>query len=80
LPQVTKEAAIEIVAEFVKKQKNTDKIDVALVEQSTDGWIVRGTFPLDLEGHQWAEKFAVVIDWKGKVKSTDYALHYFSTK
>ena len=53
---------------------NTDKIDVAVIEEQSDGWIVRGTCPIDFEGHQWAERFAVVVDLKGKIKTTDYAL------
>ena len=76
MPQMSKEAASEIVVDFLKKKKNTEKIDVALVEEQSDGdgWIVRGTCPIDLEGHPWAEKFAVVVDLKGKIKTTDYAL------
>ena len=74
MPQVSKEAASEIVVDFLKKQKNTDKIDVAMIEEQSDGWMVRGTCPIDLEGHQWAERFAVVVDLKGKIKATDFAL------
>jgi hypothetical protein len=37
-------------------------------------WIVRGTCPIDLEGHPWAEKFEVIIDQKGKVISLDISL------
>jgi hypothetical protein len=36
--------------------------------------VVRGTCPIDLEGHPWAERFAVVVDLKGRIKTTDYAL------
>jgi hypothetical protein len=74
MPQVSKEAASEIVVDFLKKQKNTDRIDVAVIEEQSDGWLVRGTCPIDLEGHPWAEKFAVVVDLKGKIKTTDFAL------
>ncbi len=74
MPQLSKETASNIAVEFLKKQKNTQKIDVAMIEEGKDGWVIRGTCPIDLAGHQWAEKFAVIIDWKGKVKSTDYAL------
>jgi hypothetical protein len=69
MPQVSKESASQIAVDYLKKKKNTEKIDVAAVEQQDDGFIVRGTCPIDLEGHQWAEKFEVVIDLKGKVKS-----------
>jgi hypothetical protein len=74
LPQISKESANQIAINFLKKEKNSEKIDIALVEEKSDGYVIRGTCPIDLEGHQWAEKFAVVIDWKGKVKSTNYAL------
>ena len=74
MTQVSKESASEIAVDFLKKRKNRDKIDVALVEEQSDGWMVRGTCPIDLEGHQWAERFAVVVDLKGKIKTTDFAL------
>jgi len=74
MPQMSKEAASEIVVDFLKKQKNTDKIDVAMIEEQSDGFMIRGTCPIDLEGHQWAERFAVVVDLKGKIKTIDYAL------
>ena len=71
---MSKEAAGEIVVDFLKKQKNTDKIDVAMIEEQSDGFMVRGTCPIDLEGHQWAERFAVVVDLKGKIKKIDCGL------
>ena len=74
MPQVTRESASEIVVEFLKKQKNTDRIDVAMVEDHDEGYLVRGTCPIDLEGHPWAERFAVLVDLKGRIKTTDYAL------
>ena len=74
MSQMSKEAASEIVVDFLKKRKNTDKIDVAMIEEQSDGFMVRGTCPIDLEGHPWAERFAVVVDLKGKIKTIDYAL------
>ena len=74
MPQVTRESASEIVIDFLKKKKNTDKIDVAMVEDHDEGYVVRGTCPIDLEGHPWAERFAVVVDLKGRIKTIDYAL------
>ncbi len=74
MPQVSKESASQTVINYLKKEKCTDKVDVAMVEEKTDCFIVRGITPIDLEGHQWAERFTVVVDSKGKVKSTDYAL------
>lgn len=66
--------ATEIAVEFLKKRKNTERIEVSSVEQRDGCWVVRGTCPIDLEGHPWAEKFEVVIDGKGKIKSTDFSL------
>jgi hypothetical protein len=74
MPQVSKESASQIAVEFLQKQKNTDKIDVAVIEEQSNGWMVRGTCPIDLEGHPWIEKFAVVVDWKGKIRDINYAL------
>ena len=74
MTQVSKEFASQVVVDFLKKQKNTDKIDVAMIEEQSDGFMIRGTCPIDLEGHQWAERFAVVVDLKGKIKTIDYAL------
>jgi hypothetical protein len=74
LPQVSKESAGQVVVEYIKKQKKADKVDVALIECKSDGYIVRGITPINLEGHNWAERFTVQVDNKGKVKSADYAL------
>jgi hypothetical protein len=74
MPQTSKESASQIAIEYVKQQKNTDRIDVAVIEEQDDGWMIRGTCPIDLEGHPWVEKFAVVVDWKGKIKDVNYGL------
>ncbi len=71
---ISKEAAERAAVEFVKNKKNTDKIDVATIEPNGLNWVIRGTCPIDLEGHMWAEKFEVVVDSKGKIKSMDCAL------
>jgi hypothetical protein len=74
MPQLSKESASQIAVEFLKEQKSTDKIDVAVIEEHDEGWMVRGTCPINLEGHPWVEKFAVVVDWKGKIKESNYGL------
>jgi hypothetical protein len=66
--------AQQIARDFLKRKKNTERIAVASVEQEQEVWIVRGTCPIDLEGHPWAEKFEVIVDQKGKVKSMDCSL------
>jgi len=67
---VSKENAQQIAVEHIRKRKNTEKVDVAAVEQMREDWVIRGTCPIDMEGHPWAERFEVVIDPKGKVKSS----------
>ena len=74
MSQLSKESASQIVVEFLKKQKGTDKIDVALIEMQDNCWVVRGTSPIQFGEMQWPERFAVVIDLKGKIKSTDFGL------
>jgi hypothetical protein len=74
LPHVSKESAGQVVVAYLKKQKKADKVDVAMVEERSDGYIVRGITPINLEGHNWAERFTVQVDNKGKVKSADFAL------
>ncbi len=67
---VSKENAQQIAVDHIRKRKNTERIDVAAVEQQRDDWVIRGTCPIDMEGHPWAERFEVVVDAKGKVKSS----------
>jgi len=74
MSQVSKEYASQIAVEYLKKQKNTDRIQVAIVELEDNCWVIRGTCPLEFRETQWPEKFSVVIDAKGKIKSTDYGL------
>jgi len=74
MQNISTEAAQQIAVDYLKKMKNTEKIDVSTVEQKNGVWVIRGTCPIDLEGHPWAEKFEVILDEKGKIKSTDFAL------
>jgi hypothetical protein len=71
---ITVESAKQIAVEFLKQRKSTDRVDVSTVEQNKDIWVIRGTCPIDLEGHPWAERFEVIVDTKGKVKSINFAL------
>jgi hypothetical protein len=74
LKDITNEVAQQIVRDYLIKKKNTEKIDVSIVEKKHGAWIVRGTCPIDLEGHPWAEKFEVKIDLNGKILSIDFSL------
>jgi hypothetical protein len=71
---LSKENARQIVLDFMKSRKNISKVDVSSVEQKNEVWVVRGTCPIDLEGHPWAEKFEVQIDIRGRIKATDFSL------
>jgi hypothetical protein len=74
MQDISTESAQQIAMDYLKKRKSTEKIDISTVEQKSGVWVVRGTCPIDLEGHPWAEKFEVVIDDKGKIKSSDFSL------
>ena len=71
---VTVENAQQIAVEFLKRRKSLERVEVSTVEQNKNIWVIRGTCPIDLEGHPWAEKFEVIVDTKGKVKSSYFAL------
>lgn len=74
MQNISTEAVQQIAVDYLKKRKSTEKIDISTVEQKSGVWIIRGTCPIDLQGHPWAEKFEIVIDEKGKIKSTDFSL------
>ena len=74
LKAVSEEDAQQIAVDFLLKKKNTEKIDVSLIEHKDGVWIVQGTCPINLEGHPWTEKFEVTVDKKGKIKSIDLSL------
>jgi hypothetical protein len=71
---ISNEAAQQIAVEFLRKRKNIDRIEISTVEQGDGVWIIKGTCPIDLEGHPWAESFEVVVDQKGKIRTADFAL------
>ncbi len=73
-PQLSKESASQIAVEYLKKRKNTEKIEVILIEAEDDCWVVRGTCPMEFGETQWPEKFSVIVDSKGKIKSENYGL------
>jgi hypothetical protein len=74
MQNISTEAVQRIAVDYLKKRKNTEKIDVSTIEQKNGIWIIRGTCPIDLEGHPWAEKFEVTIDEKGRIRSLDFSL------
>ncbi len=71
---INKESAQKIAVDFLKTRNSSGKVDVSTVDMSKEVWVIRGTCPIDLEGHPWAEKFEVIIDTKGKIRSTNFAL------
>jgi hypothetical protein len=74
MQDISPESIRQIATEYIRKKKDTDRIDISTVEQRNGCWVIRGTCPIDLEGHPWAEKFEVIIDIKGKVRSEDFSL------
>jgi hypothetical protein len=74
MQNISTESAQQIAVDYLKRKKSTEKIDVSTVEQKNGVWIIRGTCPINLEGHPWAEKFEVVVDEKGKIRYTDFSL------
>lgn len=71
---LSKQGAHQIVVDFMKTYKNMERVDVSSVEQRNEVWVVRGTCPIYLEGHPWAEKFEIHVDVRGRIKSTDFSL------
>ena len=71
---VSEENAKQIAVDFLRKKRNTENVNVSSVEQKDDVWIIYGMCPIDLEGHPWTEKFEVIINRKGKIKSTYFSL------
>ena len=72
---LSKEALGQIAVDFLKKLKNTEqKIDVSFVEADGNCWVVSGTHLMEIGGSMWPEKFSVVLDSKGKIKSHSFAL------
>jgi hypothetical protein len=74
MQNVSTESVQQIAIDYLRKRKSIDRVDVSTVEQKNGVWVVRGTCPIDLEGHPWAEKFEIIVDEKGKIRSTDFSL------
>jgi len=74
LTNVSDRDAQQIAVEFLKSRKKTEKVDISSVEQKNAVWVIRGTCPIDLEGHPWAEKFEVTVDQKGKIIASEFSL------
>jgi hypothetical protein len=79
------EPAQQTATEFLKKRKNTAKANVSSVEQNNEIRVIRGTCPIDLEGHPqaenskllWTQKKGRVIRLRADVvlfKSLDFSL------
>jgi len=71
---LTVENAQQIAVEYLKRRKSLERVEVSTVDQNNDIWVIRGTCPIDLEGHPWAEKFEVIVDTKGRVRSSYFSL------
>ena len=71
---VSKEKATRIAEKHLLLVKNVEKVEIFSTDESYGDWVVHGTYPFDLQGHQWMEKFEVTVDSKGKIKSAKYSL------
>jgi len=72
--QLSKDEANQITIEFLKKLKNSEKVEVMFTEMKDNCWVVSGTIPIEFGESQWPERFTVVVDSKGKVKSSNFSL------
>ncbi len=63
-----------IAVNFVKEKRNVTNVTVIITEQKDGIWIVKGTCPIDLDGHPWRESFEVRIDQKGNIKDSNFRL------
>jgi hypothetical protein len=68
------ETVEDIAVTFVKKRKKVGDVSVVAKERKHGVWVVRGTCPIDLHGHPWTESFELIIDTKGKIKSSNFRL------
>ena len=66
--------AQSIAVNFVKSKKNVMNVTVVITENKDGVWVVKGTCPIDLDGHPWRESFEVVVDQKGNVKTSSFQL------
>ena len=68
------ENVASIAISFVKIRKQVDAVNITATEQKNGVWVVKGTCPIDLGGHPWTESFEVIVDRKGKIKSSTFNL------
>ena len=71
---LTVENAQQIAVEYLKRRKSLERVEISTVDQNNDIWVIRGTCPIDLQGHPWAEKFEVIVDTKGRVRYPYFSL------
>lgn len=68
--EASKEEAGQIARDFMGKQKKTSEVDVAVVETRGDMFVVRGACSIFSGDQFWTEKFEVIVDQSGKIRST----------
>jgi len=71
---MTKEEIIQTATDYIKNLKKTHEVNVSHVKNQGTSWKLTGTTPIDLEGHPWIEKFEMILDQKGKIRSCDFCL------
>lgn len=72
--QLSREEAGQVTVDYLKRLKNTEKIEVIFIEMKDNCWVVTGTTPIEFGGSQWPERFTVVVDSKGKIRASNFRL------
>ena len=69
--KIDQDEAISAVMEYFSKEGKEGTVDFSEIQEESEEWTLRGTC-IDDEKPTLAEKFEIVLDNKGKVKSADY--------
>ena len=68
------EDAQSIAVEFIKTRKKPSRVNVISTRKEDGVWIVKGTCPIDMDGHPWIEEFEVHVDLKGRIEASSFEL------
>jgi len=69
--------ARSIATNFVKNEKNPERINVSSVAPKGKGWIVKGSYPVKIENGSGSNNFIVELDKDGEVVSFDFSGGHF---
>jgi len=74
--KISKTEAIKVATEQTKLRNRGAVVTISDVKEDSGGWIVKGTSANDYESPLWGEKFEIVVDGEGKVKSSNFSLRW----